>query len=696
MMKHIYCLIFLLILGNVAYCQNNNSSALPDTTDLSNLSIEELSKLKSRYTSTDMEKIISQAIDAASRKPLTLRKSPSIISVITEDEIEKSGARDLMDVFKLIPGIEFNVDVEGVVAISFRGMWANEGTLSMQMDGLEINETAYGSLQFGNHYNVNQIKKIEVIRGPGSALYGGYAEYAVINIITKKGADIKGISADALLGQTANTYAQQDINIAIGNKVNDLSYSLLGLIGRGQRSNLQYTDVYNTPFNMANNSNLNPEVLNLNFAYKALSVSFLYDNYTTTTRDAYITALSKPYPCNFLNYMSEIKYSKQISKKIELITKFKYKHSEPWTFDGYPLPIDSSYGYYKIYTNRYSLDLVASWNPTKSINMNFGVESYLDDAFKPNGQIFRANNSTMVQYFNYAPFAQILFKTSFANFTIGARYDLSSAFGHDFNPRFGITKKVGNLNFKLLFAESFRAPSIENIQYSLDGIKLKPEESQTIEFETSLKITKDMFISANIFDITTTNAIRYFVKTDSVVSGDPDGYKNSNKVIGSQGVEIEYKYKSALGFINIAYSYYTIGRKNIDSTSMVSINKDAALGIAQNKLTILASINSGKYFYITPSINIIGKRYGYSAVDSFGKGIITQYKPQTQLNIYAGCKNLFKNISGGIGINNITDEHIIYLQAYNSLHAPLPGLGREFYIKMNYNFPFKQKQGNNK
>src|SRR5690606_6202510 len=132
----------------------------------------------SRYAATEMEHAISQAIEAASRKPLPLRKSPSIISVITAEEIEKSGATDLMGIFRMIPGVEFNVDVEGVVAISFRGLWANEGNISLKIEEQEINEIAYASLQFGNHHNVRDIKKVEIIRGPGSAIYGGCAEYA--------------------------------------------------------------------------------------------------------------------------------------------------------------------------------------------------------------------------------------------------------------------------------------------------------------------------------------------------------------------------------------------------------------------------------------------------------------------------------------------------------------------------------------
>ncbi len=690
-MNRIFIFLMYLLLVHVSFGQENETKPALDTADLSNLSIEELSKLKSRYVATDMEKSIIQAIGAASHKPLPLRKTPSIVSVIMEDEIEKSGARDFIDLLKLIPGVELNVDVEGVVALSFRGMWANEGNILLQIDGQEVNETAFAGLQFGNHYPITQIKKIEIIRGPGSAIYGGFAEYAVINVVTKCGKEIDGLTGNLLAGQTGNGFAHQNISVAAGQKVNDFSYSIHALAGRGQRSTDIYRDVHDKTYDMNGNSSIRNGFLDVKLAYNNLSFLFIYDNYATEIRDGYVGALTKTYPCNFTSYMSEVKYKKEWSPKFQFQTKLSWKRTLPWEFEGQPAPIDSSYGHYKIIADRYRANVNVSWDPVSWLNGVAGVEGLLDNAYKPDGQLFKADSTTRVNYFNYAPFIQLLMKTRFANVTVGARYDVSSAFGSAFNPRLGITRKFGRFNFKLLYAASFRAPSIEDIQYSLNKVMLNPEQSKTLEFETSVKLTKDMFLSVNIFDVTTKNAIRYFVRMDSSNNGDPNGYRNTRNVIGSQGVEFEYKYKSSFGFINFLYSYYTIGNKKCDSANAVVANRNSTLGIAQSKFTFMASINAGKYLFITPSVNFLGKRYGYTHVDGLGNAILSAFQPQMAFNLYAGCERLLKNASFGVGVNNITDERIVYLQAYNSMHAPLPGLGREFYLKFNYNFPFHSK-----
>ena len=98
------------------------------------------------------EDLMNMDVTVASKKAMSLRESPGIISVLTAEEILTSGARDLIDVLRLVPGVDFGVDVQGVVGLSIRGNWAHDGKVLMMIDGLEVNEMAFSTLQFGNHY----------------------------------------------------------------------------------------------------------------------------------------------------------------------------------------------------------------------------------------------------------------------------------------------------------------------------------------------------------------------------------------------------------------------------------------------------------------------------------------------------------------------------------------------------------------
>jgi outer membrane receptor for ferrienterochelin and colicin len=284
--KLIYILLVVFLV--IPFAGRSQADSLrTDSIDYYELSLEQLLKIKAHGVPSELEKLINSLIAVASKKPLNTRESPSIVSLITEDEIKKSGARDLIDVLRLVPGIDFGLDVEGVVGIGMRGNWAHEGKVLLLLDGQEMNEIMFATTQFGNHFPVDQIKKIEVIRGPGSAIYGGFAEYGVINIVTRQADDIKGINPSFTYGQMQNSFGRRNLNLALGNKKGDLSYSISGLIGQSQRSDQPYTDMNDSVYNMAGNSDLNPRYFNAALGYKGLSVRCIGDFYQTKVGTGY-------------------------------------------------------------------------------------------------------------------------------------------------------------------------------------------------------------------------------------------------------------------------------------------------------------------------------------------------------------------------------------------------------------------------
>ena len=164
----------------------------------------------------DLEALLSLETDVASATELTLRESPAIITVISRDELVRVGARDLMDALALVPGVGFGVDVQGVVGIGFRGLWGHEGKVLLLVDGQPMNEVLYGTLQFGNHIPVELIERIEIIRGPGSVVYGGFAELAVIDVITRTAAALEGGAVAATYGRMRDTTGRWQASAGCG------------------------------------------------------------------------------------------------------------------------------------------------------------------------------------------------------------------------------------------------------------------------------------------------------------------------------------------------------------------------------------------------------------------------------------------------------------------------------------------------
>lgn len=142
----------------------------------------------------------------ASKKPERVTDAPSIISIITAEEIERMGARTLMDLLRTIPGFELHGDARNVTQITVRGLRSDTSSgVKVLIDGHAVNDPfTGGATEFYEDLPLANVKRIEIIRGPASAVYGANAFVSVINILTNDAADLDGLRV-ALYGDTFAT-----------------------------------------------------------------------------------------------------------------------------------------------------------------------------------------------------------------------------------------------------------------------------------------------------------------------------------------------------------------------------------------------------------------------------------------------------------------------------------------------------------
>ena len=673
-------ILLLLLLLNLGYSQDT-SLVKRDTMDYYDMSLEELLKLKAHGVPSELEELINSLISVSSKKAMNTRETPGIISLVTEEEIKNSGARDLIDVLRLIPGLDFGVDVEGVVGLGMRGNWSNEGKILLLIDGQEINETMYASIQLGNRYPVGLIKKIEIIRGPGSAIYGGYAEYGVINIVTKQAEDINGVFASATYGQMEKDYGRRNVSLAIGKKFKDFSFNVSGMLGEAQRSDQVYSDYSGQQFDMRGSSALNTSYLNVGAGYKKLSFRLILNDYNISMRDGYGNVIKSGHlHVHFEDLFSELKYVTKVREKWTISSRLNYKYQHPWENLGY----QDTRPYHKSST-RTNGNITATYEQNRNFNIVFGAESYFDLAKDFTDSSFFINGKNSINYFNYAFFGQSHLKTRYANFVLGARFDNNSAFGSAFVPRVGITKKLNNFHYKVLFGRAFRAPSIENINFA-DSSGIKPEFTNVLEMELGYQLTRKSILSFNIFDISTTRPIVYYTSLDSMNN---DFYTNFGSS-GTQGIEAEYRYRSKWGYVNLNYAYYTAINKS--RISFYQTNDPASLlAFANHKLNLSTQINLNKFFSFCATASYYGNRWLVSGIDSLGNSILDKSNPTLLLNGFLQFQMPEKGLNIGLGIYDILNQKFTFIQPYDGGHAPLPGPSREIILRLQYNFSFKKK-----
>lgn len=135
---------------------------------------------------------ISVTIASGTKKPVF--RSAAVTSVITAQQISTMGATDLHEVLETIPGLHVSIQaITGDHIYSMRGIRNDfNSQVLFMLNGSRFNIPYKGSPLTGMEMPVEAIARIEVIRGPGSAVYGADAFAGVINIITKKAQDIDG------------------------------------------------------------------------------------------------------------------------------------------------------------------------------------------------------------------------------------------------------------------------------------------------------------------------------------------------------------------------------------------------------------------------------------------------------------------------------------------------------------------------
>jgi iron complex outermembrane receptor protein len=136
-----------------------------------------------------------------SEQPIT--ESPSSISVITSEDIRRSSATNIADLLRRVPGIDVLRISPSDVNVSARGFnESNNNDMLLLIDGRSAYVDFFGIVVWDDLPIVlEEIERIEIIRGPGSALYGANAFSGVINIITKTPEQAKGTTLSATVGE---------------------------------------------------------------------------------------------------------------------------------------------------------------------------------------------------------------------------------------------------------------------------------------------------------------------------------------------------------------------------------------------------------------------------------------------------------------------------------------------------------------
>ncbi|MGD9110461.1 MAG: TonB-dependent receptor plug domain-containing protein, partial [Phycisphaerales bacterium] len=174
---------------------DNKKSDVNDVDDLFEMSIEEL---------MEMPIVIS-----ASRQEQEIAEASVPISIITAEDIHYSGLKSIPEILRFVPGVDVLRADRNRYAVSIRGLHdAYSDRTLVLIDGLSAYSSIYGGAEWYRFpILIEDIKRIEVVRGPGGAAWGANAFNGVINIITKEPEDVSGYFGSTTINEFGDTYS---------------------------------------------------------------------------------------------------------------------------------------------------------------------------------------------------------------------------------------------------------------------------------------------------------------------------------------------------------------------------------------------------------------------------------------------------------------------------------------------------------
>jgi vitamin B12 transporter len=609
--------------------------------------------------------ILDEAIVTAGKYPRKQSETGKVVTIITRQQIEKSTGSTTGELLNTLAGtvvIGANNVLGTNQTISIRG--ASAGNVLILIDGIPANDPSV----ITNYYDLNflpleQIERIEVLKGGQSTLYGSDAVAGVINIISKKAGTKK---AQANLGLSAGSFGTFKQTAGINGRVNKTDYSF------------NYTHTSSSGFSAANDKNnagnfdkdgFDQHALNARMGYSPrnnIKIYFTaaYNRYKADldaaafTDDRDFTGINTNRQAGAGVVLNHKKGNLQFNYNYNLT---KRDYTDDSTHRGSPFAdyVKSSYTGNTHFAEIYNTLQWQKWELLAGFDYrsNDTRQSYFSkSSFGP-----YTAPELKAKINQVSPYASAIFKNN-KGFTLelGGRFNYHSEYGSNtsftFNPLYLVKNK-----FKLFgnLYSAYKVPTLYQLFDAFAGnADLEPEKGMIGEVGAEVFFSKSFTIKMVGFYRRTHDAIVYTFNSATFAGK----YLNASKQT-NYGAELEAAY--VFKKINIGANYtYTNGKtiSSFDGTGS-PIGKDTSYfnlyRIPRHALNLNAGIQATKELFLHMHIRSVSKREEF--IYGGSPEILRAY---TTADI-SGEYKFGKRIKAFVALKNITNTKYVDIQGYN-------------------------------
>lgn len=640
------------------------------------------------------------------------RENPAIITLITAAEIRAMQARDLIDIIQRVPGFQIATD-GNPGALMVRGLSGYEGRALFMVDGLPLSDFMFGAYELGNDFPIHLIERIEIIRGPGSVVYGGAAEIAVINLVTQK----SGNELRARYGALPHATGHRDLGGVFSGRAGDWHWHGLAFLGEGLRSDADFQYFGQLPPIRQNQytAGIESQAFGTQLDWRnRLSLKLLWQYYSYNRLKGFSIDPSlspaeqaQALQAGIIQNRAHDEFANGIVGVSALITRS----------DRLDSTLDFSVQQFRAFdranrddvtTLRSKLANTTRWRPAggewlfgaELIQDAAHIEQVADTSRYPHFYLRENPDSAPARSVDlYSGAAFLNWSEQFAdlNAFAGARYDWSDHSVHQLSPRLGLTRQGAQWHWKLVGQRAFRAPLVANGPYSRSGYDpakpwrepVTPESSTVLEVELGYLPNEDWFVTGNLFYQQVKDIIEY--RFNTITS---DLYSDNGGKLATYGAELELRGQVGGGHLLVNASYaaprlyhddnpfaYAAQPKGGD-TYLALHKPDELLGVSKSKLYAHADYPVGSNWLALMNVTWLGHKNG-AAHQPYG---VTDTLPsQTIVDVGAAYDQLHWTV--GLSIHDLTNQRLnLVVPYYDSGFDTAPYKGREFSVDWQWRF----------
>lgn len=512
-----------------------------------------------------LEELGNIQVYSASKHMQSTSDAPSSVTVITADEIQKYGYRTLADILESVRGFYITYDRD-YTFVGVRGFGRLENwnsSILLLIDGHRINDNVLGDGFLGPEFlvDIDLIERVEIIRGPSSSLYGDNAFLAVINVITRKGQQLKGVEFSFSPG----SYGTYEGRASYGGQYKGIDMLLSGTLYNSQGPTLFFPQFDSPTTNYGITRNTDFESLQhilATISFRGFTFQGLFSARDKGVPTGYFGAVfNDPRTVNrdYHQYF-DLSYQHSLGENWDVTARTSYDQARLQGPVVLPtgLPDDSTaVDTYSFRGNWWDGEAKLSGTVFDKHKITVGTE-ITDNLRQDQGSLFEKaftpdpGSSVIWALYGQDEFAL----ASKLTLSAGLRYDHYSDFGGTSNPRLGLIYHLFHpTTLKLLYGTAFRAPEPYELAPDFGSFydsnpKLGPEKIRSVEGVVEQGLGQHFTLSGSVFR----NWLRDLISLETENSGQSE-YFNSDKAVAG-GVEVELDGRLASGIkARASYSY---------------------------------------------------------------------------------------------------------------------------------------------